>query len=99
MTDRIVSSLTEGKKSVKETFRSWREKYLQNTDQGTLDAMQICVDVSGYGYVFQPDDLENVGNSREFVREKIIKTGKDSELNKKIRYVYNKVGRLPGTGS
>ncbi|XP_055641007.1 uncharacterized protein LOC129778252 [Toxorhynchites rutilus septentrionalis] len=73
MTGGIISSLQEDR-TIKETFLTWRNIYRNDTERGTLEILQLCVNMTGYDYVLEQQDLEKINNIGTFVREQILKS-------------------------
>ncbi|XP_058818012.1 uncharacterized protein LOC131681298 [Topomyia yanbarensis] len=69
-----ILSLLQADQSVKEIYRAWRNRYRDDTEDGTLEILQFCVDFAGYGYILKLEEIENAGNMRDFVRKNIVKS-------------------------
>lgn len=59
---------------MEELYGTWRTGYRSDTDQGTLEILQLALDLTGYCYELQLEDVGNTANLREFVRLKLVKS-------------------------
>lgn len=74
MVDEMFGSLLESELPVKQIYRNWQINYREDTVDGTKVLLQLVVDITGYGYKFTAEDMENDTIMRDIVRKKIIKT-------------------------
>ncbi|KXJ80370.1 hypothetical protein RP20_CCG025310 [Aedes albopictus] len=74
MAAKLITSLVEGEQPVEELYGTWRTGYRADTDQGTLEILQLALDLTGFCYELQLNDVGNTADLREFVRSKLVKS-------------------------
>lgn len=74
MASKLITVLMDLEQPIEELYGTWRSTYRADTDQGTLEILQLTLDMTGFCYELQLEDVDNTAHLRDFVRLKFIKS-------------------------